>query len=158
MQNVLLSAAVAVFAAVVPVPAFGAPEMQHATGTFEVKITPASQDGVDGIALGRLTVEKVFSGPLTARSRGEMLTATGPVKGSAAYVLIEQVHGTLDGKAGNFALAHMGLMDRGAPDLRVVIVPDSGTGALAGISGTLTIRIEGEKHFYALDYTIKPPS
>lgn len=141
---------------VAAMPALGAPAMQHATGTFEVSITPAAQAGSDGIALGRMLVEKDFSGPLTAKSRGEMLTATGPVKGSAAYVLIEQVHGTLDGKAGGFALAHMGVMDRGAPDLRVVIVPDSGTGALAGITGTLAIRIEGGRHFYDMDYAIQP--
>ncbi|MBC7522015.1 MAG: DUF3224 domain-containing protein [Sandarakinorhabdus sp.] len=130
--------------------------MQHASGTFDVKITPAEQSGADGIALGRLAVDKVFAGPLAATSHGEMLTASGTVSASAAYVLIEQVRGTLGGKAGSFALAHIGIMNRGAPDLRVVIVPDSGTGALVGITGTLAIRIEGGKHFYDLDYAIKP--
>jgi hypothetical protein len=156
MQNKSCLAFLAITAFAFALPAFGAPVMQHASGTFEVKITPVATAGADGVSLGRLGVDKDFSGPLTAKSRGEMLTAGGPVKGSAAYVLIEQVQGTLDGRAGSFALAHMGLMDRSKPDLRVVIVPDSGTGALAGISGTLAIRIEAGKHFYDLEYRLDP--
>jgi hypothetical protein len=135
-------------------PALGEPAMQHATGTFEVTITPAGNDSADGVTLGRMTVTKTFAGPLTARSQGDMLTGAGTVAGSAAYVMIERVMGTLDGKAGSFALAHIGVMDRGKPDLRVMIVPDSGSGGLTGISGTLVIRIEGGKHYYDLDYRI----
>jgi hypothetical protein len=155
MQNIMLSVIAASLATTAP--AAAQPAMQHASGTFDVTITPAAQTGADGITLGRLVVDKVFAGPLAATSRGEMLTATGTVPDSAAYVLIEQVRGTLGGKAGSFALAHIGIMNRGAPDLRVVIVPDSGTGALAGITGTLVIRIEGGKHFYELDYRIEAP-
>lgn len=138
-------------------PALGEPIMQHASGTFEVKITPAANDSADGVTLGRMTVAKQFSGPLTATSQGDMLTGAGTVAGSAAYVLIERVTGSLDGRAGSFALAHLGVMDRGKPELRVTIVPDSGSGGLAGISGTLVIRIEGGKHYYDLDYRLTPP-
>jgi hypothetical protein len=152
MRNIL-SALLLLLAA----PAFGEPIMQHATGTFEVSITPAANDSADGVTLGRMTVAKTFAGPLTAKSQGDMLTGAGTVAGSAAYVMIERVTGTLDGKAGSFALAHIGVMDRGKPELRVTIVPDSGSGALAGISGTLAIRIEAGKHFYDLDYRLTPP-
>ncbi len=138
----------------VAAPALGEPAMQHATGTFEVSITPAANDSADGVTLGRMTVAKTFAGPLTARSQGDMLTGAGTVAGSAVYVMIERVTGTLDGQAGSFALAHIGVMDRGKPDLKVMIVPDSGSGALAGITGTLTIRIEGGKHFYDIDYRL----
>lgn len=130
--------------------------MQHASGTFVVKITPAAQDDAGGVALGRLLVDKTFSGPLSAVSHGDMLTASGAVTQSAAYVLIERISGTLGGKAGSFALAHLGIMDRGIPTLRIVIVPDSGTGALIGLAGSLSIRIEGGAHFYDLAYTLAP--
>ncbi len=149
MQNIL-----ATLLLLLAAPALGEPMMQHATGTFEVTITPAANDSADGVTLGRMTVAKQFAGPLTAKSHGDMLTGAGTVAGSAAYVMIERVTGTLAGKAGSFALAHIGVMDRSKPDLKVMIVPDSGSGALAGISGTLSIRIEGGKHFYDLDYRL----
>ena len=138
-------------------PAQGEAEMHHATGTFAVKITPVASDSIDGGALGRLRVDKQFSGSLTAQSSGEMLTGSTAVAASAAYVLIERVTGSLDGKAGSFMLAHIGIMDRGKPDLRVTIVPDSGSGALKGLTGTLTIRIENNVHYYDLDYRLTPP-
>ena len=142
---------------VLAVPALGGPIMQHATGTFDVSITPAAADSADGVTLGRMTVAKTFAGPLTAISKGDMLTGAGGVAGSAAYVLIERVTGSLAGKTGSFALAHLGVMDRGKPELRVTIVPDSGSGELTGISGTLIIRIESGKHFYDLDYRLPSP-
>lgn len=151
MSNILIALLVALAG-----PAIGAPVMQHATGTFDVKLAPPVADTRDGVAIGRMTIDKVYAGPLAATSRGEMMTATGPVEASAAYVLIERVTGTLDGKAGSFALAHLGIMDRGAPNQRVVVVPDSGTGALAGISGTMTIQLDGAAHFYDLRYRITP--
>jgi hypothetical protein len=138
-------------------PALGEAVMQNASGTFEVTITIAANDTADGVTLGRMTVAKRFAGPLTAVAQGEMLTGAGGVANSAAYVLIERVTGMLDGRAGSFALAHLGVMDRGKPELRVTIVPDSGSGGLAGISGTLVIRIEGGKHYYDLDYRLTPP-
>lgn len=148
MSNIL--AALLIAAA----PATGRSVMHHASGTFEVRIAPLAQDVADGVTIGRMGIDKLYAGPLAATAHGEMATATGPVPASAAYVLIERVTGTLDGKAGSFALAHLGIMDRGTPDQRVVIVPDSGTGGLAGIAGSMTIRIEGKAHFYDLAWTI----
>lgn len=130
--------------------------MQHAVGTFEVKITPAANSNDGDVSLARLRVDKVFSGGLKAVSGGDMLTAAGGVKGSAAYVLIERVTGTLDGKAGSFAFMHSATMNRGTPDQRITIVPDSGSGALTGLTGAMTMRIDGGVHHYDLEYAIVP--
>ena len=130
--------------------------MQHATGTFEVKMVPGEPDVVDGLTLGRYGVTKTFTGGLEGSGKGDMLTAGGTVPGSAAYVLIERVTGSVDGRSGSFALMHSATMTRGAPDMRIVVVPDSGTGALTGISGSLTIRIEGGTHHYDLGYALAP--
>jgi hypothetical protein len=135
-------------------PVNGGTVVQHATGRFEVKITPVAAAAGADAEMGRMQVDKQFSGPLTAVSHGEMLTGMTAVPASAAYVLIERVTGSLAGKDGSFMLAHIGIMDRGKPDLRITIVPDSGSGALAGITGTLTIRIEGGAHFYDLVYNL----
>lgn len=126
--------------------------MHHATGTFEVKLQP--QPAREDAGLGRMSLDKVFSGPLTAASRGEMLAARTAQEGSAAYVAIERVEGTLDGRAGGFMFAHRGLLDRGAQAQAISVVPDSGTGALAGLRGEMKIRIEGGVHYYDFDYTL----
>lgn len=144
MRNIILAAAL--FA--MPVEA----AVQHAMGTFEVKMTPQAGDLPGGLA--RMSVAKTFTGGLAGTGRGDMLTAMGGVEGSAAYVLIEQVTGTLDGRAGSFALMHSATMDRGKPDQRIVVVPDSATGALVGLKGSLTMRIEGGRHFYDLAYEL----
>lgn len=126
-----------------------------ARGSFQVRMTPAAEpDIADGIALGRMTLEKTFEGDLAATGAGQMLTAMTPVQGSAVYVAIERVTGALHGRHGSFALHHTGVMSRGEPSLAIGIVPDSGTGALAGIAGTLRIVVEGKQHFYELDYTL----
>lgn len=125
-----------------------------ATGTFEVKLTP--QPIAEG--LGRMTIDKTFSGDLEGSSVGEMLSAMGGVKGSAGYVAIEKVTGKLGGKSGTFVLQHSGSMDRGAPSLAVTVVPDSGTGELTGLSGKLGIRIEGGQHFYDFEYSLDRPA
>jgi Protein of unknown function (DUF3224) len=129
--------------------------IQHATGTFEVSMTPSDspQERTVG-TLGRMLLDKKFAGDLVASSQGQMLTAMTPTKGSAGYVAIELVTGTLGGRIGSFVLQHSGTMDRGAPLLLVTVVPDSGTGALVGITGQLTIRVADGKHFYTLDYTL----
>ena len=130
---------------------------ERATGPFDVKITPQSEDKAEGAALGRMSLDKTFHGDLTATSRGEMLTAMGTVQGSAVYVAIERVKGSLHGRTGTFALAHKGTMTRGTQHLTIDIVPDSGTDQLTGITGSMTIRIEaGGKHFYELSYTLPP--
>jgi len=130
--------------------------MIHASGTFEVKITPQKPDNkeADGAELGRMSIDKRFSGSLDATSRGEMLSAMTDVKGSAGYVAIERVSGTLHGRKGTFVLQHSGTMTRGAAELSVTVVPDSGTGDLAGLAGKMTIKIDAGKHFYEFNYTL----
>ncbi len=137
-------------------PAFPETVMHTAAGTFEVKITSLRADPAQESKTGRMAVAKIYAGDLAGNASGEMQTAGPVATGSGAYVMIEQVDGTLGGRRGGFALAHTGLMDSGKPDLRVVVVPGSGTGELAGISGTLTIRVEGGKHFYELAYRLPP--
>jgi hypothetical protein len=127
----------------------------HASGTFDVKVTPQGTDEKDA-AVGRFSLDKQFHGDLSGNSKGEMLAISTAVSGSAGYVAMEQVSGTLNGRAGTFALQHTGTMTRGAPQLSVTVVPDSGTGALAGLSGKMDIKITDGKHFYEFDYTIAP--
>lgn len=127
----------------------------QAKGTFEVRMAPqALANAAADKSFGRMTIDKTFSGDLQGTGSGEMLMAGTAVKGSAAYVAIERVDGTIGDRSGSFALQHTGTMDRGAPSLRIGIVPDSGTGDFAGIAGTLAIDITGGKHFYTLDYTL----
>jgi hypothetical protein len=128
----------------------------HATGAFDVKMTPEKPEEGPGVeSLARFSLEKRYSGALDATARGQMLTASTKVEGSAVYVAVEQVEGTLDGRKGTFALNHTGTMTRGEPHLAITVVPDSGTGELAGLAGTLDIRIEkGGKHFYDFEYTL----
>ncbi|WP_416907901.1 MAG: DUF3224 domain-containing protein [Polymorphobacter sp.] len=128
---------------------------QVARGSFTVSMTPEDGQETDGLSRARLKVEKQFEGGLVAASEGTMLSATTPEQGSAAYVLIERVAGTLDGRAGSFALAHLGLMDKGAPQLSVTIVPGSGTGALAGLRGEMTLDVGGGRHDYVLRYSLE---
>lgn len=129
--------------------------MQHATGTFEVKLQP--QPAREDAGLGRMSLDKTFNGALSATSRGEMLAARTAQEGSAAYVAIETVQGTLDGRQGGFVLAHRGLLERGAQTQAISVVPDSGTGALAGLRGEMKIRIEGGVHYYDFDYSLPSP-
>ena len=130
--------------------------MKHARGTFEVKVTPQKPDNKDaeGANFGRMSLNKQFHGDLEGTSLGEMLGATTDIKGSAGYVALERVTGTLDGKTGTFVLQHSGTMTRGGLQLHVTVVPDSGTGELVGIAGRMDIKIEGAKHFYDFEYTI----
>jgi hypothetical protein len=130
--------------------------MQRASGSFEVKLTPQKPDNEVSQAanLGRMTIDKQFHGDLEASSKGEMLSAMGEVKGSAGYVALERVTGTLAGKKGSFVLQHSGTMDRGNPSLTVNVVPDSGTAELTGLSGTMKIIIEGAKHSYDFEYSL----
>ncbi len=126
--------------------------VQHqAKGTFDVKMAPPADDTAD---VGRMTLDKTFHGDLEASSIGQMIAVRTPTEGSAGYVAMERVTGTLDGKKGSFALQHFGTMNRGKQHLRIEIVPDSGTDGLAGISGTLDIIIEKGAHSYVLYYTL----
>lgn len=124
-------------------------------GTFEVQLAPLALADPDAAgSLGRMSIRKHFHGDLEASSTGEMLTAGAVAKGSAGYVAVELVTGTLKGKSGSFALQHSGTMNRGVASLLVTIVPDSGAGELAGISGELKIIVESGSHSYELHYTL----
>lgn len=109
---------------------------------------------LDGISLGRAALDKVFTGPLAGTGKGQMLAARTPIPDSAGYVALERFEGVLEGRQGSFVLLHNGVMTRGARSLTVTIVPDSGTGGLAGIAGRMDIQIVDGKHYYELDYTL----
>ena len=127
----------------------------RASGTFEVRLTPqTTDDGAEAATLGRMSIDKQFHGDLEATSKGQMLTAGTDVKGSAGYVAIERVSGRLDGRSGTFVLQHSGTLTRGAPQLTITVVPDSGTGQLAGLAGTMVITIAEGKHSYEFTYTL----
>jgi hypothetical protein len=130
----------------------------RANGTFEVSVTPQAPDesgngNGNELIIGRTTIDKRFEGDLTATSRVQMLSIGTKVKDSAGYVAMEWVSGILQGRSGRFALQHSGTMNRGAPTLSITVVPDSGTGELAGLSGRMTIEIVGGKHHYGFDYS-----
>ena len=128
----------------------------NAAGPFEVKLSP--QPAEPGSALGRLTIEKRYDGDLVGTSRGQMLAFQAGMKGSAGYVALEEVAGTLQGRRGTFVLQHRGAMARGLGELDVRVVPDSGTGDLVGLSGHMDIIIDGGRHSYVFDYTLNGTS
>jgi len=126
--------------------------MHHAQGTFTVDVHPLSPAPAEGI--GRFSINKTIHGDLEATSIGEMFTGGDPKKGLAGYVAIEVVTGTLGGKSGSFALQHFATMDGNGHKMQVIVVPGSGTGELAGVEGTFTIRIENREHFYDFEYAL----
>jgi hypothetical protein len=129
--------------------------MPSITGTFDVTITPETlSDTAAQSGLGRLSLDKRYHGALEASAQGEMLSVRASVSGSAGYVALERVEGTLDGRRGSFYLQHSGTMTRGAPALSVTVVPDTGTEQLQGLRGSLAIRIEDGKHYYDFTYDI----
>jgi hypothetical protein len=133
----------------------GAAVSKHASGTFEVKILPQpAEDKVGDPTVGRLSIDKQFHGDLEATSKGQMLAVGTDVKGSAGYVAMERVAGTLHGHTGTFALQHSGTMTRGTPQLSVTVVPDSGTGHLVGLTGKMDIKIDNGKHSYEFAYEL----
>ena len=128
------------------------PMTHHAHGTFTVKVQPLTPAPAEG--LSRYSIDKEIHGPLEATSKGEMFSGGDPKQGTAGYVAIEVVTGTLNGKHGSFALQHFATMDQGGPKMQVIVVPGSGTGDLKGIAGVFTIKIENGQHSYTLDYTL----
>ncbi len=133
----------------------GSPMPLTAEGTFDVKVSPVPPDASDRAGAARLTLDKTFHGGITGTSTGIMLGVQGAVKGSGAYVAIEKVTGTVNGRRGSFVLQHNGTMQGGAFTLQVVVVPDSGTEDLTGIAGTLAIVIAPDgTHSYRLEYTL----
>jgi hypothetical protein len=130
--------------------------MQHAKGTFDVKVTP-QENHTGEPTLSSLLLEKRFHGDITGTSRGQMLAAGTAIEGSAGYVAIERITGTLLGRNGSFVVQHMGHMGRGQVHLTLSVLPDSGTEQLQGLTGTMRIRIEQGQHFYELDYALAQP-
>ena len=129
--------------------------MQQIRGSFDVKLQPqAPAPAIAEAHLGRQTIDKQFHGELEAHSLGEMLAAMTEVKGSAGYVAIERVNGTLQGKRGSFVLMHTGVMDRGTPQLTIQVAPDSATDELVGLKGTMQIEIKDGQHFYVFDFSL----
>ncbi len=126
----------------------------HARGTFDVKVIPQAADDSAGGPFSRLFLDKQFHGDLEATSKGQMLGAGTAVEGSAGYVALELVSGTLNGRRGTFILQHTGSMSKGVPAMTVAVVPDSGTDQLTGLAGRMTIIIAGGKHSYELEYTL----
>ncbi len=127
----------------------------RASGAFDVTVTPqAPDDKAEGALVGRMSIAKQFHGDLEATSTGQMLAVGTDVEGSAGYVAMEQVTGTLHGRSGAFALQHSGTMTRGTPQLTITVVPDSGVGQLVGLAGDLTIDIVDGQHVYDFAYTL----
>jgi hypothetical protein len=128
---------------------------KHAKGTFDVKVTPITlTDPMDTGGFGRLALAKTFQGDLEGTSVGQMLASTDAAQTSGGYVALETVTGTLQGKTGAFVLMHNGTMTPQSMEMRIMVVPASGTGELEGIAGTFKIIIEGKKHFWELEYTL----
>jgi hypothetical protein len=130
------------------------PVTLHAKGPFDVKISPQADADLPQGVLSRMGIDKQFHGDLEAVSKGEMLAAGNPSKGSAGYVALEQVTGTLNGKKGSFVLQHSATIDHGVPHLSVTVVPESGTDQLTGLSGSMNIIITAGKHSYDFEYTL----
>lgn len=126
--------------------------MPHANGTFDVTITP--QETADEAPVARMLLYKEFHGDLEAVANGEMMAAHEPLTGAGVYVAIDRVAGTLHGRGGSFLIAHRGIRNAEGQELSIVIVAGSGTGQLAGITGTVAIQIEEKKHFYTIDYAL----
>ncbi|MGB6310548.1 MAG: DUF3224 domain-containing protein [Steroidobacteraceae bacterium] len=127
----------------------------HARGAFEVTLVPQKTDNppAESAGIGRMSLDKSFTGDLEAASAGEMLSAMS-AEDSGVYVAIERVTGRLSGRSGAFVLQHCGIMTRGSPQLSVMVVPESGTDGLQGISGSMAIKIDDGKHYYDFDYTL----
>ena len=130
---------------------------EHISGTFDVTMgKKAMHDAASNSGIGRMSLDKRYHGGLDATGVGEMLAAMTAIPGSAGYVAMEFVEGSLGGRSGSFFLQHTGTMDRGTPTLSVVVVPDSGTDALVGLTGRLNIRLIAGEHSYDFDYSLAP--
>ena len=124
---------------------------ETARGIFEVTLTPA-EDG-PGEGVGRMLIAKTWSGDLTGEGHGQMLSAGDPSAGSAGYVAVEVVAGSLHGREGSFAFQQYGVLRPSGQELAYAVVPGSGTGDLAGLEGTLALTVDDGGHSYALTYT-----
>jgi len=155
-MNPKIYAALILFCLALPLAAQKEPDMtQHATGTFDVKISPIDPAfKFDDNPISRMSLDKQFHGDLEAISKGEMLSGGTPAKGSGGYVAMERVSGTLNGHTGTFLLMQNGTMENGSYHMNVIVVPGSGTAQLTGLSGKMEIIIKDGKHSYDLAYTL----
>jgi hypothetical protein len=128
----------------------------HANGTFDVQVIPQEPDNkeAESSKIGRMSLDKQFHGDLDALSKGEMLGVHNENQSSGGYVAMERVSGTLHGRAGSFVLQHIGTMSGGAQQMTILVVPDSGTDQLVGLTGKMSIKVENGKHFYEFEYTL----
>jgi hypothetical protein len=127
---------------------------QHINGSFDVKLSPQAATENEETSIGRMLLDKHFHGDLEADSKGQMLAHRTSVNGSAGYVAMEKVVGSLQGRKGSFVLQHSGIMNRGEATLVLTVVPDSGAEELEGLSGSMTITITDGKHYYGFDYSL----
>lgn len=129
----------------------------HAAGKFNVKLIPLDGSPIDkpGININRMSLDKTFEGDLIAESIGEMISTRSAIEGSAGYIAMEQVSGTLNGEKGTFILQHLGTMQAGTDHLILQVSPDSGTEGLVGLSGEMTIEIKDGHHYYQFNYLIE---
>jgi len=128
--------------------------MKHATGTFNVKLDPQEDSDISDPTIFRMSIDKKFEGDIEGTSLGQMLATRTEIEGSAGYVAIEKVRGTVHGSSGTFALQHSSTMTRGEPQQSILVVPDSGTDELLGLTGTFRIIIKDGQHFYEFDYSL----
>jgi len=128
--------------------------MTRASGSFDVKVKPQTLAEGEEAAIGRMLLDKQFHGDLEGTSKGQMLAHMTSVKGSAGYVAMERVSGTLAGSSGTFVLQHNATMAHGVQQMNIIVVPDSGTDQLAGLEGRMEIIITDGKHSYHFDYTL----
>jgi hypothetical protein len=127
----------------------------HSTGLFDVKMIPQSADvTAAGETIGRMVLDKQYHGSLDAIGKGQMLAMRTPALQSGGYVALELVAGKLDGRSGSFVLQHSGTMKRGTTQLVLGVVPDSGTGELVGLTGTMEIIVAEGKHNYRFEYSL----
>ena len=129
--------------------------VQCAIGSLTVTMTPLNANVYDGCTTtSQMLLEKQYFGDLAGAGTGPMLSAMTDTEGSGAYVAMERLSGTLQGKQGSFVVQHAGTMSGGVDELSIRIVPDSGSGELAGIVGTMAIRTEKGNQYYELHYRL----
>ncbi|MCW8107888.1 DUF3224 domain-containing protein [Alteromonas ponticola] len=131
--------------------------MRKVVGEFEVELKPIEPTFMadDDNTVNRMTINKSYKGNLSASGKGEMLSLLTPVKGSAGYVALEIIKGSLEGKKGAFVVQHSGIMGPSGEALHIPIIPNSGSGELSGIVGSMNIKVDNGKHYYELEYGLQ---
>ncbi|MFF0593407.1 DUF3224 domain-containing protein [Streptomyces antibioticus] len=140
----------------------------RASGTFTVAdFTPAPAPGADpaeapgpeiqtAVPVGLATMRKEYAGEVVGRSATLFTAAFDQAKGVGTYVAMESFEGTLHGRSGAFNFAHSATTtgeDRQSEFF--VVVPGSGTGELAGITGSGGIAVDPDgTHRVWFDYEL----